>query len=164
MGWMILGLAIAAAVLALVLRQVRDLHARDTALIGRVRTSAMYTRLYPLLEKCDEFCMEQVLIRSEEVRITLYKPMNRTIRFVFEEQGLDPVDQPQTLRALAQAVALDVDCLNDRSKYFFVARSAPRDVGKPDRWYEYNVQPDYKDRMLRAWYDQREPEEGVIRE
>ena len=104
-----------------------------------------------------------MLIRAEEIRIVLYKPMNRTIRYVFEEQGLDPVDQPQTLKALARAVAMDVDCLGDPARFYFVEKSARRDVGARERWYEYNVQPDYKDQMLRAWYDQREPEEGVIR-
>ena len=163
MGWVILALAIAAAVLAVTLRQVRDRHERDTALMERVRTSALYTRLYPLLEKCDECCIEQVMIRAEEVRITLYKPMNRVVRFVFEEKGIDPVDQPQTLRALSRAIAMDVECLGDTDKFYYVEKSAPRDVGAKDVWYEYNVQPDYKDQMLRAWYDQREPEEGVVR-
>ena len=163
LGWLIAGLAVASAARALTLRQVRNEHDRDTALIGRVRTSALYTRLYPLLEQCDECCIEQVLIRAEEVRITLYKPMNRVVRFVFEEQGLDPLDQPQTLRALSRAVALDVACLGDPRKFYYVEKTAPRDVGEKDRWYEYNVQPDYKDQMLRAWYDQREPEEGIIR-
>lgn len=163
MGWVILGLAVAAAVLAIALRQARDRHDRDNALIERVRTSALYTRLYPLLEKCDECCIEQVMIRPEEVRITLYKPMNRVVRFMFEEQGLDPVDQPQTLRALSRAIVMDVDCLGDPDKFYYVEKSAPRDVGTKDVWYEYNVQPDYKDQMLRAWYDQREPDEGIVR-
>jgi len=163
MGWMILALAIAAAVLATVRWHVRDRHERETALIERVRTSAMYTRLYPLLEKCGECCIEQVMVRPEEVRITLYKPMNRTIRFMFAEHGLDPVEQPEALRALSRAIALDVECLADPDKYFYLERTAPRDAGGRDQWYEYNVQPDFKDVMLRAWYDQRDPEEGVIR-
>ncbi len=163
MGWLIMGLLAAGAILALTLRQVRNANERSTALVERVRTSALYTRLYPLLEKCNDCCIEQVMIRAEEVRITLYKPMNRTVRFVFDEQGLDPVDQPETLRALSQAVALDVECLGDPARFYFAEKSARRDVGTRDVWYEYNVQPDYKDQMLRAWYDQREPEEGIIR-
>jgi len=163
MGWLIMGLLAAGAVLLLTLRQARNTQARNTALVERVRTSALYTRLYPLLEKCGECCIEQVLIRPEEVRIAFYKPMNRTVRFVFEEQGIDPVDQPETLRALSRAVALDVECLGDPDKFYYVEKSAKRDMGTRDVWYEYNVQPDYKDQMLRAWYDQREPEEGVIR-
>lgn len=163
MHWIILGLAAVATVLALTLRRVRDDHERETALLERVRSSALYTRLYPLLDKCGGCCIEQVMIRPEEVRIRLYKPMNRTIRFVFTEHGLDPVDQPQTLKALARAISLDVECLGDPKRYFFLERSAPRDVGGRDQWFEYNVQPDYKDVMLRAWYDQRDPEEGVLR-
>lgn len=163
MGWLIAGLAVAAVVLAAVLWKVKDGHERDRAYTERVRTSAMYRQLYPVLEMCEQCCIEQVLIRETEVRISLYKPMNRQVRFVFEEHGLDAVDQPQTLKALARAVALDVPRLADPGKFYFVTRSAPRDVGRRDVWYEYNVQPDYKDVMLRAWYDKQEPEEGVFR-
>ncbi|MBQ7850227.1 MAG: hypothetical protein IJ343_10925 [Clostridia bacterium] len=162
MGWLIAGLAVAAAVLAAALWKVKDLHEQEKAFTERVRTSAMYRQLYPVLEKCQECCIEQVLIRETEIRIVLYKPMNRSVRFVFEERGLDAIDQPQTLKALAKALALDVPQLADPDKFYFVTRSAPRDVGRRDVWYEYNVQPDYKDVMLRAWYDRRDPEEGVF--
>lgn len=163
MLWLILALAAAAALLWLLRRQIKDHHDRETVLLERVRTSALYTRIYPILEKSALCCIEQVVIRGEELRIVLYKPMNYVTRFVFEEHGLDPVDQPATLKALAHAIAVDVPVLSDRSKFFFLERSAPRDIGGRDIWYEYNVQPDYKDQMLRAWYDQREPEEGIVR-
>lgn len=163
MGWLIMGLVLAAALLWLLRRQIKDRHDRETALLERVRTSALYTRIYPILEKSALCCIEQVVIRGEELRIVLYKPMNHVTRFAFEEHGLDAVDQPETLRALAHAIAVDVPVLSDRRKFYFLERSAPRDVGGRDLWFEYNVQPDYKDQMLRAWYDHREPEEGVIR-
>lgn len=166
MGWIsiaILVLLASAAALMIALRQVKDAHERDQALVERVRTSALYSRLYPLLERCNDCCIEQVLIRAEEIRITLYKPTNRTVRFVMEEHGLDPVDQPETLRALASAISLDVECLGDPKRFYFVPRAVKDDVGATVCWYEYNVQPDFKDQMLRAWYDQKEPEEGVFR-
>lgn len=162
MGWLMFGLAIAAVVLAYALRRTKDGQERDRALTERVRTSALYRQLYPILERCGQCCIEQVLIRETEIRITMYKPTNRQIRFVYAEHGLDPVDQPQTLRALARAVSVDVPRLADPDKFYFVTRTAPRDVGRRDVWYEYNVQPDYKDVMLRAWYDKQEPEEGVF--
>lgn len=162
-GWIILGLAAAAAVLALVLLRARDRHARETELLERVRSSALYSKLYPMLEMYDQCCIEQVIIRPEEMRVKLYKPMNRVYHSNFEELGADVVDQPQTLRSLARAIAVDVPCLADPAKYYFVERSAPRDAGGKDVWYEYNVQPDYKDQLLRAWYDQRDPEEGIVR-
>ncbi len=163
MWWIAAAVAAALAALALVLRAMQRRQQRSDLLMGRMRTSAMYSRLYPVLEECNQCCIERVLIRPEEVRIVLYQPMNRTFRFVFENYGLDPVDQPVALQALAQAIAIDVPCLGDTSKYYFSTHTAPRDGGGMFRWYEYAVQPDFKDRMLRAWYDHLGPEEGIVR-
>ena len=162
MAWVILALAAAAAAITIVLMSLKERQNRDAALIDRVRTSALYRQLYPILEKCQDCLIEQVMIREEEVRITLYQPMNRSVRFIFERHGLDRVDQPDTLRILARAIAVDVPRLAEPDKFFFVVQSQKRDIGKRDVWYEYNVQPDYKDVMQRAWYDKREPEEGVF--
>ena len=132
-------------------------------LMERMRSSDMYVRLYPVLVKTRECCVERILIRPEEVRIILYKPMNREYRFEFEAHGLDNVDRPAALRALAQAIALDIPDLADPGKYYFSTHTAPRDGGGSYHWYEYAVQIAYKDQMLRAWYDHAEPEDGIIR-
>ena len=160
--WLIVVIIAALAVLYAATQRLKARHRRERVLMERVRTSAVYTRLYPVLVKCNQLCIERLLIRPEEVRIILYKPMNRTFHFVFEEYGLDPVDQPAALQALAQAVALDVSVLGDPNKYYYSVHTAPRDGGGTYRWYEYTVQPDHKDVMLRAWYDQPDVEDGVI--
>lgn len=161
--WWLMAAAAALGVLALVTRKLRLRHMNENVLMERVRTSAMYSRLYPVLERCRQWCIERIIIRPEEVRIVLYKPMNRTYRFLFEQHGIDPVDQPAALQALAQAIALDVPCLADPKNYYFRIHTAPRDGGGSYRWYEYAVQPDYKDMMQRAWYDQGELEDGIVR-
>ena len=162
-GWIIAGVAVLLAVLYLIRKRMMARQQREATLMERMRSSHMYGRLYPVLVKCRDCCVERILIRPEEVRIVLYKPMNREYRFNFEAHGLDPVDRPAALRALAQSIALDVPVLAEPAKYYFSTHSAPRDGGGNYNWYEYAVQVDYKDRMLRAWYDQPEFEEGVIR-
>ena len=162
-GWIIAGAAALLAVLYLLRRSLTLRQHREATLMARMRSSEMYGRLYPVLAKCTQCCVERIIIRPEEIRIVLYKPMNREYRFVFEEHGLDPVDRPAALRALSQAIALDVPALADPAKYYFSTHSAPRDGGGSYHWYEYAVQIAYKDMMLRAWYDHTGPEEGVIR-
>ena len=162
-GWIIAGVIALLIVLYFIRRQLTAKQHRDATLMARMRSSDMYGHLYPVLDKCRECCVERIIIRPEEVRIVLYKPMNRDYRFVFEAHGLDPVDRPAALRALAQAIALDVPVLADPAKYYFSTHSSPRDGGGNYHWYEYAVQIDFKDMMLRAWYDHAEPEEGVIR-
>ena len=162
-GWIIAGAALLLAALYLVRKVLTRRQHREATLMARMRSSAMYGRLYPVLVKCGQCCVERIIIRPEEVRIVLYKPMNREYRFNFEAHGLDPVDRPQALRALAQAIALDVPVLADPAKYYFSTHSSPRDGGGNYHWYEYAVQIAYKDQMLRAWYDQGEINEGIIR-
>ena len=162
-GWIIAGAAALLAVLYLLRRSLTLRQHREATLMARMRSSEMYGRLYPVLAKCTQCCVERIIIRPEEIRIVLYKPMNREYRFVFEEHGLDPVDRSAALRALSQAIALDVPALADPAKYYFSTHSAPRDGGGSYHWYEYAVQIVYKDMMLRAWYDHTGPEEGVIR-
>jgi len=163
MGWIILALAAAAGALYLLRRTVKDRHDRELELIERSRTTALYRQLYPILVQCENCCVEQILIRAEEIRIRMYRPMNQVVRFHFEEHGLDVIDQPEALSALAKAIPMDVPSLDDLDKFWFVRKTAPRDAGGSDVWYEYNVQPDHKDLMLRAWYDRPEPEDGIVR-
>lgn len=163
MIWIVLGALAGLTALYVVLRHLKARHIRENVLMERMRTSTMYTRLYPVLERCRPWCIERIVIRPEEVRIVLYRPVSRTYRFVFEQHGIDPVDQPAALQALAQAVALDVPCLADPKHYYFRTHTAPRDGGGNYHWYEYAVQPDYKDMMQRAWYDHAEPDDGIIR-
>ena len=162
-GWIIAGAALLLAALYLVRKVLTRRQHREATLMARMRSSAMYGRLYPVLVKCGQCCVERIIIRPEEVRIVLYKPMNREYRFNFEAHGLDPVDRPQALRALSQAIALDVPVLADPAKYYFSTHTAPRDGGGNYHWYEYAVQIAYKDQMLRAWYDQGDIQEGIIR-
>ena len=162
-GWIVFASIVFLGGLYLIRRRIKFHQQREATLMGRMRSSSMYGKLYPVLVKCSQCCVERVIIRPEEIRIVLYKPMNREYRFNFEAHGLDPVDRPAALRALAQAIALDVPVLADPAKYYFSTHSSPRDGGGNYHWYEYAVQIDYKDVMLRAWYDQPEPEDGIIR-
>ena len=162
-GWIIAAAVALLLVLYLLRQRLTSRARREAVYMERMRSSDMYIRLYPVLVKAKGCCVEKILIRPEEVRIILYKPMNREYSFDFEAHGLDPVDRPAALRALAQAIALDIPDLADPGKYYFSTHTAPRDGGGSYHWYEYAVQIAFKDQMLRAWYDHAEPEDGVIR-
>ncbi|MDD6050904.1 MAG: hypothetical protein PUC00_06480 [Clostridiales bacterium] len=162
-GWIIFGAVLMLMALFLLRRSLMLRQQQEAVFMERMRSSEMYVRLYPVLLKCRDCCVERILVRPEEIRIILYKPMNREYHFSFEAHGLDPVDRPAALRALAQAIALDVPMLADPKKYYFSTHTSPRDGGGSYHWYEYAVQIPYKDVMLRAWYDRAEPEEGIIR-
>ena len=86
---MIWGIVTAGAALLLIL--VALLHAQrrrnrlEKEMVERARTTDLYRALYPVLRTANRCCVDRVLIRRDEVRIVLFKPMNSVYRFVFEE-------------------------------------------------------------------------------
>ena len=162
-GWVIAGAVLLLAALYILRRRLARRQSRETTFMNRMRETDMYQRLYPVLNKCRECCVERIIIRPEEVRIVLFKPHNREYRFDFEAHGIDPVTRPVALRALAQAIAVDLPILAETDKYYFSTHSAPKDGGGNYHWHEYAVQIPYKDMILRAWYSQGVPPDGIIR-
>ena len=116
-----------------------------------------------MLRTANRCCVDRVLIRRDEVRIVLFKPMNSVYRFVFEERGFDRVNEPKVLKALALAISADMDHLRDNRCYSFSVRQDITAQGDKVYWYEYNILPYYKDTLTKAWYHQPEVEDGIIR-
>lgn len=161
--WLIPVLAVLAAGVFLCWHAMRNRHEMAVTLAERVRTTALYRQLYPILQECEGRCVEQIKLRRTEVVIRMFRPYKEVIRFGYAAHGLDEVENTDVLQALAQALAVDVPMLDDPKKFWFVRKSAPMDVGSREVWFEYNVQPAYRDDLLRASYDRPQPEEGIIR-
>jgi len=124
---------------------------RQEQYVKRIRSSDMYGHLYPLLLRCNRRCVESVSIRPEEVCIRLYAPAGRSLHYTFEKHGFDPLEQ-EPLYALAQAIAVDLPLLRDAARYAFRTHTMLLDNGEKARWYEYMIDTDYKDSMIRAKY------------
>ena len=150
------------AVLALLHAQRRR-NRLEKEMVERARTTDLYRALYPVLRTANRCCVDRVLIRRDEGRIVLFKPMNSVYRFVFEERGFDRVNDPKVLKALALAISADMDHLRDNRCYSFSVRQDITAQGDKVYWYEYNILPYYKDTLTKAWYHQPEVEDGIIR-
>lgn len=146
------GLCVAALIgLAVLVTRLKGVHSRQELLQERIRTSETFLCLKPMLNRCRALRVERVSLRPDRVVVTLYDPPGRKMQCVFEEHGLDPVE-PEPLLALAHAVAEELPMLGDNQRYFF--KVYREDAGGVTlRWYEYMVQPDYKDAVLRERYD-----------
>ena len=162
MLWLIPVLAAVAIAVFIAWHVLRDRHEMALTMAERVRTTALYRQLYPVLRECEGRCVEQIMLRRSEVVIRMFRPYKEVIRFSYAAHGLDNVENTDVLQALAQALAVDVPMLDDPKKFWFTRKSAPMDVGRQDVWFEYNVQPAYRDDLLRAAYDRPQPEDGVI--
>lgn len=153
-GWLLaLALLAIALLLAAVLR-LRRIHSRQELLQERIRTSEAYLCVKPLLDRCRTLRVESISFRPHAVIVRLYEPPGKTLKCVFDEHGLDDAE-PEPLLALAQAAAEDLPMLADNQRYFFKAYR--EEVGGDVlRWYEYMIQPGYKDSVLRGRYDRIE--------
>ena len=131
--------------------KLRRYYSSQALLQERIRQSEAYLCVRPLLERCRTLRVERITLRPDRVVVTLFDPPGRKLQCVFEEHGLDSME-PVPLAALAQAVAAELPMLQDSQRYFF--KSYREDAGGIIlRWYEYMIQPAYKDRVLRERYD-----------
>lgn len=161
--WLSVAIIFLLVILLLLLYRQRRQHALEAQMVQRARTMALYQALYPVLQTAEHCCVDRVLIRRDEVRIVLFKPMNRVFRFVFEERGFDKVTNPQVLKVLALAISSDMEHLRDSKCYSFDMRQDMSSSGEKVVWYEYNITPRYKDMLTKAWYSQPNVEDGIIR-
>lgn len=150
-GWLLILSLLALTALAVGFVRLKRYHSRQELLQERIRRSEAYLCVRPLLERCRTLRVERISLRPERVVVTLFDPPGRKLQCVFEEHGLDDME-PEPLQALAQVTAAELPMLADNQRYFFKAYR--EDAGGVIlRWYEYMIQPAYKDEVLRERYD-----------
>ena len=144
------------AVIALAVAAVRfkRFHDRQALLRERILTSETFLCVKPLLDRCRTLRVESIVFRPDAVIVKLFTPPGKVLKCVFEEHGLDQ-PEPEPLQALAQAAAQVLPMLADNQRYFFKAYRE-ESGGDERRWYEYMIQPAYKDSVLRERYDRIE--------
>ena len=153
--WLMLLLLLALAGVALAMLLLRRYDHRQDLLQSRLRSLKTYQYVQPLIERCRTLHVETITLRPEGITVTLFDPPGKSLRYVFEEHGLDEV-APEPLQGLAQAFALDLPELGKPRQYSF--RSYREQTGDETvRWYEYMIQPKYKDSILRQRYDYMDP-------
>lgn len=152
--WIVAGVAVALLCAYIYLR-LRRAHARQLLLMERMRTSAAYHYVQPLLQACRNQRIERVVLRPEAVTVTFFSPVGKKYQCVFDQHGLDPLSH-EPLGALAQLATVELPELSDNSRYFFRPHRDRLENGSFLVWYEYMVQPRYKDNVLRAGYDRRQ--------
>ena len=153
-GWLFFLMLLVLVALGVALWRLRRIHSRQALLMDRIRHSETFACVKPLLERCRTLKVESIVFRPDAVIVKLFAPPGKTLRCVFEEHGLDEAG-PEPLLALAQVAAEELPELGDNRKYFFKAYREELG-GEVLRWYEYMIQPGYKDSVLRERYDRIE--------
>ena len=130
---------------------LRRENARQALLVERMRTTAAYGLLQPLLQKSASLHVESVTIRPEGLKVTLYPPPGKTLQCDLASYDMDPLEEAP-LEALVQLVTAEIPNLGN-SKRYFLRRYRERVGETRIHWYQYMIQSAYKDEVLRAAYD-----------
>ena len=152
MNGLLLGAGLLAVTgLAAAVVRLRRIHDRQTLLRERILRSETFLCVRPMLERCRTLRVESIVFRPDAVIVKLFTPPGKTLKCAFEEHGLDEAE-PEPLQALALAAQEVLPMLADNQRYFFKAYREETG-GDVLRWYEYMIQPGYKDSVLRERYD-----------
>lgn len=138
-----------AALAAWLLNRAHRKQARQCELLRRLRSSGMYAGIYALFRSCEGRYVERMILRSEEVSVVFLQPEGDTVHYVFDEHGVDPLNE-EMLHALAQAAAIDVPCLRDSLYYRYDVQTLTSPAGVKQRWYTFTIRQKRKDYLLHA--------------
>jgi hypothetical protein len=142
-GLVILVLIVAALLLLRLTAESRQ----QKKLVQRVRTTNLYSHLYPMFRRYDNEYLESVILRPEGVRIRTITGSEK--HYTFRKHGLDnPSDD--TLYAIALATLVDMRILRNTRNYVFRSHAEMRPNGDKGFWYDYVITHDRKDTVLRA--------------
>ncbi len=135
------------AVAAFLLLQLSAEKRQQQKLVQRVRTTNLYSHLYPMFRRYDNEYLESVVLRPEGVRIRSISGGEK--HYTFSKHGLDnPSDD--TLYAIALATLVDMRVLRNTHHYVFRSHTEVRPNGDKGFWYDYVITHDRKDAVLRA--------------
>ncbi len=157
--YLLILLAVLTAAAVIALHHIRRTDKLQTRMAARVRTTALYGHIYPLLLACDSPYLESLTVRPEGISLRLYEPLGSETKYTFKKHGLDE-PTPETLEAVAHAIAIDLPILQDDRHYAFKPHTATDHRGQRYRWYAYTVKPEHKSRMLRLLAQKRAEEQA----
>lgn len=149
MEFVLLAVLVCMGVALLLLHGLRKKQQRQRELVRRLRSSGMYAGIYALFCQCNERHVERMELRPEGITVMFLIPRGDTVRYVFDEHGIDPVG-PEMLGAMAQAASVDVPCLRDTLYYGYEEHAIPLPGGGRERWYAYEMKEKRKDYLLQA--------------
>ena len=148
-GPIIVAAVIFVIVAAVLLLRLTGENARQEKMVMRVRTTELYSHLYPMLRQYDNDFIESVTIRKEGVVIRTIVPLGGETRYTFARHGLDePGDD--VLYALAQAIMVDMKALRNEKHYRFRCHTIVKPNGDKGEWYDYVISSAWKDEVLRG--------------
>lgn len=143
MLWLWIVLIAAALALAAILAAARQSRRKQTVLLDRMRTSAMYGGIHRMLTSCDPMLIEEIIVRTDAIE--LCELDGRRVRYDFRAHHIDPL-KPGNLLTLTHAITVDIPQLLEGRYYTFTHSGRRSDT----RWYAYTMKHARKDYLLRC--------------
>lgn len=146
-GWVFFACAIAlvgAIILLVIDRRSRQ---REALRVERMRNSALYWQIKPLVEFAGRHDIDYIRIERDLIAFFSVCPPGKMGEFVPSHFGYAPLSAHKTL-ALAQLLSEDLPQLQSSAKYRFRRYSVIRPNGVKDNAYQYTIRSGYKTALV----------------
>ena len=124
-------------------------HQHDLLRMERMRMSALYYEMYPMVQYAREHDIDR--IRVERDRVTFYgvRPAGRMCEFNLTERDYRPLNKERT-RALTLLLAEELPILQSNACYKLRRYKVTRPNGIKDDGYLYTIRSAYKTSLIYA--------------
>ncbi|MBQ9943014.1 MAG: hypothetical protein IJO67_01500 [Clostridia bacterium] len=120
---------------------------REALRVERMRNSALYWQLKPLVEFSRRHDIDTIRVERDLIAFFSVCPPGKVGEFVPTQFGYAPLSAHKTL-ALAQLLAEDLPQLQSSAKYRFHRYSVIRPNGTKDNAYQYTIRSSYKTALV----------------
>lgn len=120
---------------------------RETLRVERMRNSALYWQLKPLVEFASRHDIDSIRVERDLIAFFSVCPPGKMGEFVPSQFGYAPLSSHKTL-ALAQLLSEDLPQLQSSAKYRFRRYSVIRPNGTKDNAYRYTIRSGYKTALV----------------
>ncbi|MBQ9263063.1 MAG: hypothetical protein IJ189_02495 [Clostridia bacterium] len=147
-GWtLLLGVALAAAVIALLVDYNRRQH--EEVYAERMRRSMLYYEIYALVAVAKEHEIDRVQIERNRIVFYAVYPPGKIGEYVLTDHGHRPLNAQRTL-ALVQALMQDLPVLQENRCYALRRYAVVRPNGQKDYGYQFTIRSHYKTKIMYA--------------
>ena len=147
MGYAVLILLLLIMLVLIVLRKLKELNQKERVQIRKIRDSALYNALKPMLERARDRTIASVMVTTGEVSIRFLDPAIPAETMRFQEAGLGFLDERVVL-SLTQAIGEEISCLQDEKQYNLIEKRVRSQDGTEQIALMYEIRMDRKAQLL----------------
>ncbi len=125
----------------------RRQRAQEHERVNRLRLSALYRQLRPMIEYCKRWDLEQVRVERDRITVTRVSPPGKLWEFIPMRHGYRPFSRSRA-HAICLLLSEEFVDIADPAKYRCKRYTIIRPNGKRDYGYVFTIRSPYKDSLV----------------